>query len=486
METKAIEVVMTWGGNPQATELYRRPTRVVVGESADAAFVLPREVLRESFTLLEPEGESVLLCIPPGTHTIVSRCPVGGLEENLDISTIPSDQNGFRRIRLDQGMVAVVEIGEFAFYVRATEAAVRVAPPVAFDWTAYRWIAASALFHGVILSMFFMQPPDAGALSLEIDGRDRQYMDYFMAAMEQDRMLFEDTPPQPLDDQTPGNEGRPMAGDEGAAGAPDETRRTGGHVSVRGPDEDRRIPLTSADVHRLNMLGVISSTAAGLADLSSPFGAANARGWSDETYYGPLTADANGFGPGWGGFGMHGTGRGGCPVGATNCAVGTVGVGDLDTVGTTGGCSRADFERYEQLYGRAGAMDRCSGTSRSAPHDSTLRRPDGQVPGEVHIGVAEPVGGLSREEVRRVVRRNLPQVRHCYEQQLLSRPDLEGRVTVQFIIQQSGAVQSTGILSSSTGSAALEQCVAQAVRRWAFPQSPAITSVSYPFMFQHP
>ena len=51
----AVEVVLSWGGNPQETILVRDARAVVVGDGADAAIVLPREVVGEGFTLLAPE-----------------------------------------------------------------------------------------------------------------------------------------------------------------------------------------------------------------------------------------------------------------------------------------------------------------------------------------------------------------------------------------------------------------------------------------------
>jgi TonB family protein len=91
-------------------------------------------------------------------------------------------------------------------------------------------------------------------------------------------------------------------------------------------------------------------------------------------------------------------------------------------------------------------------------------------------------GGLSREQVRRVVRRNLGQVRFCYEQALTRDPDLEGRVSVRFVVQPSGAVMASTSEGSSIGNPAVEDCVVQAVRRWSFPSAPGLTVVRYPFV----
>lgn len=482
MDRKALEVVMTWGGTPQEGELFERPRTVRVGDDAEASFVLPREVAPSAFALVEPEEDGFVLCIPPfATATIVRD--VEGTRTPIDVATLPCDASGTRRVRMLEGSIADVILGAFTFHVRITDAKVEKPGPAAIDWRPYRWIGASLLFHSVLVGIFLLQPPDAGALSVDLDGRDVSRMQYYMAAIEQDRAIDESHLVGEAGAAT--NEGRPMEGEEGAAGAPDERRNTGGRVRVRGDDEDARVPLTANDVQQLSTFGMLASAAAGLTDLSSPFGAADARGWASDSAYGPLTADSYGFAPGNGGFGMLGTGRGGCPAGATNCAHGLVGTGDLDTVGTRGGCSREDFERFVTQYGRAGAMDRCSGTSHRVT-GSTIERQGGGVPTVRLIGEAETTGGLSREQVRRVVHRNIPQVRFCYEQGLQAQPDMSGRVSVMFIIGQSGAVTTAQVVGNDVGNARVGQCIADAVRRWPFPQSPGVTSVTYPFMLSTP
>ncbi len=481
----ALEVVMTWGGTPQHGELFDAPCEVTVGDGRDATFVLPAEVVPCTFSLVEPEQDAFLLCIPAGAAAQAVRLDETGARHPIDLATIPSDAEGTRRVRMAGPMIAEVEIGAFRFHVRTTDGKVEVPKAAPIDWRSYRWVAASFLFHATLIGIFLLQPPDAGALSLDLDRGDLSRMRYYMAAIESDQLPPDDS----YLEGDPGaatNEGRPMEGDEGSAGARDERRNTGGRVAVRGPDDDARVPLEASDVQRLSTLGAIAAAAMGLSELSSPFGAADARGWAEESAYGPLMADSYGWAPGNGGWGMIGTGRGGCPAGATNCGLGTVGTGDLDTVGSVGGCSRGDFQRFVERYGRAGAMDRCNGTSHRVSGNTGLTRGGGAAPPVIHVGEAEPVGGLSKEQVRRVVRRNIAQVRHCYEQALQSRPDLEGRVSVQFIVAQSGAVMSSQVVGSDMSYPRVGECVQQAVRRWAFPQSPGVTSVTYPFRFTTP
>jgi TonB family protein len=93
-------------------------------------------------------------------------------------------------------------------------------------------------------------------------------------------------------------------------------------------------------------------------------------------------------------------------------------------------------------------------------------------------------GSLSREVIRRVIRRHINEVRFCYEQELTARPDLAGRVTVSFIIAATGAVQTASVASSTLSNARVEQCIVTAVRRWTFPapDGGGIVGVNYPFV----
>ena len=128
------------------------------------------------------------------------------------------------------------------------------------------------------------------------------------------------------------------------------------------------------------------------------------------------------------------------------------------------GLRPGDRGRYES----AGVL------SRTPVHQGPVLRP----------GPVEAVGSLSKEVIRRVIRRHLNEVRFCYEQQLSAQPDLSGRVTVSFIIAPTGAVQSSAIRASTLGNASVDGCIAQAARRWSFPQPEGggVVAVNYPFV----
>ncbi len=119
-----------------------------------------------------------------------------------------------------------------------------------------------------------------------------------------------------------------------------------------------------------------------------------------------------------------------------------------------------------------------------AAHKSAPRASRGTP--SVRTGSASVRGSLSKEVIRRSIRRHINQIRYCYEQQLARQPNLEGRVQIRFVIAPSGAVTTSTVAGSTMGNPAAEQCIARAVQRITFPQPEGggVVIVTYPFMFQ--
>jgi TonB family protein len=111
-------------------------------------------------------------------------------------------------------------------------------------------------------------------------------------------------------------------------------------------------------------------------------------------------------------------------------------------------------------------------------------RPRGEV--AVRVGAGRPAasGGLSAEQIQRVVRQNASAIRYCYEAQVQRRPNLRGQISIGFSISQSGSVSTARVASSSMGSPDVEGCIVRVFRRMRFPQSESGDSRgTYPFNF---
>ena len=95
-------------------------------------------------------------------------------------------------------------------------------------------------------------------------------------------------------------------------------------------------------------------------------------------------------------------------------------------------------------------------------------------------------GGLDKDAIADVIRRNLGQIRYCYERQLSSNPDLYGKVLVRFTIGASGDVGEPRVDNSTLKSAMVEGCILRRLAGWKFPLPKGGTQVrvSYPFLFK--
>lgn len=94
---------------------------------------------------------------------------------------------------------------------------------------------------------------------------------------------------------------------------------------------------------------------------------------------------------------------------------------------------------------------------------------------------------LDRESVRRVIWMHLNQVKYCYQQALMLKPGLAGRMVVQFQITPQGQVQDLSIQETSLRAPDLLQCIGESMRGWTFPPAPyyaGTTQVTYPFVLR--
>jgi pSer/pThr/pTyr-binding forkhead associated (FHA) protein/outer membrane biosynthesis protein TonB len=93
-------------------------------------------------------------------------------------------------------------------------------------------------------------------------------------------------------------------------------------------------------------------------------------------------------------------------------------------------------------------------------------------------------GGMSREDVKRVIEQHLDEITYCYETALISNPSIKGKITMEWKILMSGAVGEVRIKSSTIKSPEIYGCIKSAIRTWQFPKPVGNeVVVSYPFIF---
>ena len=93
-------------------------------------------------------------------------------------------------------------------------------------------------------------------------------------------------------------------------------------------------------------------------------------------------------------------------------------------------------------------------------------------------------GSRSAADIMKVVRTRTPGLRHIYNKHLKKVPGLEGKVTVMFTIAPGGEIINIRIVSSTTGQAAFDTDIMNAISRWTFNRvKSGNTTVTVPFTF---
>lgn len=167
------------------------------------------------------------------------------------------------------------------------------------------------------------------------------------------------------------------------------------------------------------------------------------------------------------GTGLKGAGTGG---GGTGAGV-AFGAGQLDT-GFGGGAGRGGTGGGN---GRGGGGGGGNGGGGRAPTEAKVA---------VSGGAATAQGGLSPEQIRRVVMAHIGAVRACYETEAQRNPSLHGGLTVAWQIDPTGKVSGANIAGTTLNNARVEGCVSRQVKGWRFPASDRATQVAgFPFKF---
>lgn len=97
----------------------------------------------------------------------------------------------------------------------------------------------------------------------------------------------------------------------------------------------------------------------------------------------------------------------------------------------------------------------------------------------------EFLGNIDRDAIRRVINENRRQFQACYERVLNKRPDLFGKVSLQWDIDNDGRAQNVRVKGTTLNNAEVEQCMVNRLRALKFPDSPLgkLAAVTYPFVF---
>lgn len=447
--------------------LFRRqdelqPCDFTIGPDAKALFNAPGELLPVAlFPLVRSTGSSYELLftdqmkgdvqLDGKLHTLAELVASG--------KASGSSIGGARAYAIPAGARIKVDLGETTFLVNSVPPPRRHPVPLSIDWRANSYTGGAFVVAGLFLALIFSIPPDAKSLSLDDLLNDQRFAQFLVKPPEEKQEEIPDWLKKKNDDEA-GGKGKRHKDEEGKMGKKDSKKKQGLYALKGPPDNpDPHLAKKFAEdqAKDAGVLGILKSDNGSI--LASAFGRDSALGTDAENVMGGLVGTQIGEAYGVGGLGLVGSGRGGGGTGE-----GTIGLGNLGTIGKGGGGGSGSG------YGRgAGGL---GGRRAHAP--------------DVIAGTALVRGSLDKEIIRRVIRRHINEVRFCYEKELVTKPNLYGRVMIQFIIAGDGHVMASLVQNSTMGNPTVEQCIAGAVKRWEFPkpQGGGIVQVSYPFVLK--
>ncbi len=424
----------------------RAPRDFTIGSDAQSTFQIPGELVpHDRFALVQSNGDDYDVCLLPAMS--------GALYS--DGKSFPLAGLGARH-RLAPDARMRIELGKNTFFISSVPTPRRYPYSLHIDW---RREAPTLLFGGTIflfLGMLYSVPPDPKSLALDAFVQDQRFAKFVLTPPDQ-KITAEWMKSRGVD--SGGGRGQRARGETGRAGKPSAAQKTGVYA-LRGPANNQDIHLSRqlADdaAQQAGVLGILKSQEGSV--IAAEFSRDSAIGNQEKNVMGGLIGTQIGEAYGTGGANVVGTGKGGGGDGDQ-----TIGLDRLGTIGKGGGGGPATG------YGR-----NVGGPLRA--HHTV----DPITPGDVHV-----VGSLDKEIIRRVIRRHLAEVWFCYEAELLKKPNLYGRVMMEFTISGLGKVPTAAVAKSTLNDGTVEQCVGDAIRRWEFPKPEGgVVAVSYPFVFK--
>jgi hypothetical protein len=472
---QVVEVVVMWNGSVLEVDHLgagaKRAVEFTLGEEPSCDFPIPAEELagltRMELVRVGSDGAAELT-IPAGATGDLTASD-GQRTELTELigsgAAKPSGRApGAYCTSVTAGARFKIALGCWTFLVNGVPAARRFAPPAKLDFSKQIFTGFSMGLHLMFFFLIAFVPPSPEGLALDFSDQNNRFLPYVISAAEarqvQEPKWLEKEKPKTADP-----EGKRHKGTEGQMG--DRlAKKTDSHYSIKGPKDNKKLVMARDMAKEMAKEAGILSYLSSQKAPTSPFGADIAVGNDPESHLGALMGNQPGDNFGYGGLGIYGTGRGGGGDG-----LGTIGLGDLNTLGR--GCRGYNCGNGSPSYGK---------------FVKNLKDRRSKGPG-VRIATGALVKGtLSKDQIRRVVHRNIGQIKHCYEKGLFERPDLEGRVSIKFTIDGLGGVRHSVVSNSSLAHRSTEMCIANAVRRWTFPQPEGggIVIVSYPFQLTRP
>lgn len=461
---QALEVMVMWGRSVLHVDHLRPARSFWVGESESKTetvdYLISPEVLgTQRMPIALVSGGATHLVFPEGATGELVRDGERVVIESISLEPCP-ELPCARQLVLPAGATVSMHYKGFTFVTKPVRAGKKVAAGLALDWAPLSYAAGVLAMVGVLLGAMYFSPPSVAGLNSDVLDPNSRLAQFIITPSETEAPV----PEESTATDGSGEESAPAPGEAGEMG--DETaERTENRFAIPGEADPADVQVSREEMREAaataGPIGALAALANSFNMPTSPYGADQAVGADDVAALGALTGATPGSNFGVGGLGLVGSGRGG----NYGQVAGLIGTG---RIGTHGNCRG----------------ERCTGGSNDGTPGGELGPRRAGVPEAIPRQPVVSTSALSADVIRRVVRRHLGEVRSCYEQGLLSQPDISGTVSVRFVIGPTGSISAATVAGSNLGSTRVDSCVASAVRRWTFPtpEGGGMVAVTYPFM----
>ncbi|MEW5855546.1 MAG: TonB family protein [Myxococcota bacterium] len=422
---RMLEVALVWKDTVLEVRHAAVGQPVTMGTDAKCTFRMSAEGWgTEPYALVSPDG--------------TVNAPSGA---EVRVRAEGKTKAGSGGMKLGLGERAAVTVGEITFMFQwvAKAKIVPTSPWKTIDFYFQKILIGTIAAHVLLFFIFHLTPVDPDALADDLFKNPNAFAKLILKPQEKEKKKKED-----LSGKKGGGKHKDKEGKFGKK----EVKQKEAASSKKGApvvdpnkrEKDRAIAFNSG------VLGILKNNKGAVSNVFGPGGL----GTGINNALGGLNGTSMGDAGGAGGLGTRGTG----PGGGGNA----LGIGGLGSGTGRGSGGQGDVD----LGGRG------KGTTKITPGKTIVE------------------GGLSKEEIGRVIRRYLSQIKYCYEKELTRNPNLAGKIVVSFTIGGTGKVTEADVAETSLNDPTVEDCVLKIIKRIQFPQPKGggIVLVTYPFIFQ--
>ncbi|MBN2494765.1 MAG: AgmX/PglI C-terminal domain-containing protein [Deltaproteobacteria bacterium] len=445
---KILRIGVIQGGKIIEEKLIRKRTSVTVGSSTRNTIVLPASGVPKSFTLFEMRGNDYHLAFTDQMSGRVSVDDKAADLQSLKAQNLVRKAGNTYHLKMNESTRGRVSVGEciilFQFVKPMPEPARPQLPAVVrgywtrnIDWpytSTFSFVAISML----VLIIWANQIPVVEK-EVTIEDIPDRFAKMIMPDKEKDMGEDGDGAGKAEKAPTPKKKQKveEASADEGDGEGDDSPAATAA----------RRVAMEKKVAGR-GLLKILGTKGAGGLSMGGAV--------ADVFAEGSVGGSGDGVFEGIGGGldvatapGQHGS-RG------VDGAASATSIGDLGTTGVVGGAGKGGRKKAEA-----------------------------RVVAKVSSAALQEFESDSRSpaDIKKVIRRRLGGIKHCYEKRLKRNPELQGKVVIRFVVHPGGKIIEVEVLENTTGDAELAACIRSCVKAIRFPPAEGgETAVVYPFI----